>query len=437
MGQRPREPHVPGMPFNPDPRRDRSDRERRYRHTLREAFSQALAAGKARARPASGRTEEIAMNLPPVVSRQEWQAALEAHRIKEKDATRSRDELAAERRRLPRVRIEKDYVFKGPDGEVSFGDLFGRRRQLILYHFMFGPGAAQGCDGCSMVIDNIGHLAHVYARDTSFAVISRAPIDKIEPYRKRMGWTVPWFSSFETDFNHDFEVGPKAPQEGEYQDGESFGLSVFLRDGEHIYRTYFTKGRGVETLGSNWTFLDLTPFGRQEEWEDSPEGYPQTPPYKWWRRHDEYETTTPSTRLSEEEQVRRCIDSWTNALRARDLDGVLVHYAPNLLAFDLAPPLEHKRDDLAKGLKEWFATWEGPIGFEMRDLEVTANGDLAFAHSLNRLSGRRTDGQHTDVWTRATVCFRKLAGRWMVVHEHSSVPFYMDGSFRAAVDLHP
>jgi len=103
-----------------------------------------------------------------------------------------------------------------------------------------------------------------------------------------MGWTVPWFSSFESDFNPDLGVGPESPRAGEHQDGESFGLSVFLRDGEEIYRTYFTSGRGVEALGSVWTLLDLTPLGRQEEWEDSPEGYPQTRPYAWWRRHDEY-----------------------------------------------------------------------------------------------------------------------------------------------------
>ena len=112
---------------------------------------------------------------------------------------------------------------------------------------------------------------------------------EIEVYRKRMGWTIPWYSSFEGDFNVDFGVGPKTPQQGVYQDGESFGLSVFMRDGEDIYRTYFTTARGVEALGSVWTFLDLTPLGRQETWEDSPEGWPQTPPYEWWRLHDEYE----------------------------------------------------------------------------------------------------------------------------------------------------
>jgi predicted dithiol-disulfide oxidoreductase (DUF899 family) len=228
------------------------------------------------------------MNLPPVVSREKWDAVLQELRAKEKAATRARDALAAERRRLPRVRIERDYVFEGPDGTARLIDLFEGRRQLILYHFMFGPTQEAGCDGCSMVVDHIGHLAHLHARDTSFAVVSRAPIANIEAYRKRMGWTVPWLSSFGTDFNHDFGVGPQSPRPGEYQDGESFGLSVFLRDGKDVYRTYFTAGRGVETLGTVWTFLDLTPLGRQEEWEDSPEGYPQTPPYTWWRRHDEY-----------------------------------------------------------------------------------------------------------------------------------------------------
>ena len=228
------------------------------------------------------------MNLPPVVSEPEWQAAQDALVAKEKDATRARDALAAERRRLPRLRVEKDYAFDAPDGKVTLRDLFEGRRQLLLYHFMFGPNHDAGCNGCSMFVDQVGHLAHLHARDTSFALVSRAPIARIEAYRKRMGWTIPWFSSFESDFNHAFGVGPERPKPGEYQDGESFGLSVFLRDGEEVYRTYFTAGRGVEALGPVWTFLDLTPLGRQEKWEDSPEGYPQTPPYTWWRRHDDY-----------------------------------------------------------------------------------------------------------------------------------------------------
>jgi predicted dithiol-disulfide oxidoreductase (DUF899 family) len=229
------------------------------------------------------------MNLPPVVSETEWQAELEALRAEEKDATRARDALAAKRRRLPRVRIDQDYVFDGPDGEASLVDLFEGRRQLLLYHFMFGPNQDAGCDGCSMVVDQICHPAHLHARDTSFALVSRAPITKIDPYRERMGWTIPWYSSFESDFNVDFGVGPETPQPDAYQDGETFGLSVFLRDDDGVFRTYFTTARGVEALGSVWTFLDLTPLGRQEEWEDSPAGYPQTKPYEWWRRHDEYE----------------------------------------------------------------------------------------------------------------------------------------------------
>jgi predicted dithiol-disulfide oxidoreductase (DUF899 family) len=140
-----------------------------------------------------------------------------------------------------------------------------------------------GCPGCSMVVDQIGHLAHMHARDTSFVLVSRAPFAQIEAYKQRMGWTIPWFSSSDSDFNVDFGVTTDR--------GETFGLSVFLRDGEDVYRTYFTSGRGVEALGSVWTFLDLTPLGRREDWEDSPDGYPQTAPYEWWRRHDEYEET--------------------------------------------------------------------------------------------------------------------------------------------------
>ena len=126
-----------------------------------------------------------------------------------------------------------------------------------------------------MFTDNVRHIAHLHARDTSFVLVSRAPIDEIEAFRARMGWEIPWYSTG-AEFNEDHGVT------------DGFGLNVFLRDGKRIYRTYFTNGRGVEALGSTWTFLDLTPLGRQENWEDSPDGYPQTPPYQWWRLHDEY-----------------------------------------------------------------------------------------------------------------------------------------------------
>jgi predicted dithiol-disulfide oxidoreductase (DUF899 family) len=229
------------------------------------------------------------VSLPPIVSEAEWQDAHEQLLAKEKEATRARDALAAERRRQPMVRIDKQYVLEGPGGEASLLDLFEGRRQLLLYHFMFGPNQEVGCDGCSMFVDQVGHLAHLHARDTSFALVSRALLAKIEPYRQRMGWTIPWYSSFDSDFNVDFGLSPETPQEGVYQDGETFGLSVFFRDGDDVFRTYFTNRRGVEALGSVWTFLDLTPLGRQEDWEDSPPGRPQGPRYEWWRRHDEYE----------------------------------------------------------------------------------------------------------------------------------------------------
>jgi predicted dithiol-disulfide oxidoreductase (DUF899 family) len=225
------------------------------------------------------------MNLPPVVSPGEWQAAHEKVLAKEREATRARDALAAERRRLPMVEVETDYVFEGRGGQASLLDMFEGRRQLIVYHFMFAPGApgwpTAGCDGCSMFVDQVGHLAHLHARDTSFALVSRAELDKIEPYRERMGWDIPWYSAAGNGFNRDFGITS--------DEGDTFGLSVFLRDGDRVFRTYSTTARGVEALGSVWTFLDLTPLGRQETWEDTPEGRPQTPPYQWWRRHDEYE----------------------------------------------------------------------------------------------------------------------------------------------------
>jgi predicted dithiol-disulfide oxidoreductase (DUF899 family) len=224
------------------------------------------------------------INFPPIVSAAEWQAAHEALLAKEKAATRARDALAAERRRQPMVRIDKNYIFAGNNGTVSLLDLFRQRRQLIIYHFMFGPGVDgwpdAGCTGCSMVADQIGHLAHFHARDTSLALVSVAPLPKIEAYKKRMGWQFPWVSSAGSDFNRDFGRTT--------ENGEMFGLSVFLRDDANVFRTYFAERRGVEALGSVWTFLDLTPLGRQEEWEDTPEGRPQTPAYDWWRRHDEY-----------------------------------------------------------------------------------------------------------------------------------------------------
>jgi predicted dithiol-disulfide oxidoreductase (DUF899 family) len=132
-----------------------------------------------------------------------------------------------------------------------------------------------------MYVDNVGDISHLHARDTSFVVVSRAPLENILPYKKRMGWTVPWFSSSESSFNVDFGITK--------EDGEESGTSVFLRDDDEVFHTYFTTGRGDEVLGNVWAFLDITPFGRQEEWEDSPAGRPQTPAYQWWRRHDEYE----------------------------------------------------------------------------------------------------------------------------------------------------
>lgn len=227
--------------------------------------------------------------LPDVVSRAEWKAAHEALLAKEKAATRARDALAAERRRLPMVKVAENYRFIGgaPDRakrEARLLDLFEQRRQLIVYHFMFAPGVDgwpdAGCSGCTFFVDQVGHLAHLHARDTSFALVSLADYEKLDAYRRRMGWDVPWYSSAGTAFNRDFGISTER--------GESFGLSVFLRDDSSVYHTYFTAGRGVEALGSTWTFLDLTPFGRQETWEDSPEGWPQSDPYVWWRRHDEY-----------------------------------------------------------------------------------------------------------------------------------------------------
>jgi predicted dithiol-disulfide oxidoreductase (DUF899 family) len=226
---------------------------------------------------------ENAIKFPKVVGKAEWQKARDALLVEEKAATQARDTLAAERRRLPMVRIDKQYVFAGPKGKLSLLDLFEGRRQLLLYHFMFAPPVSgwpdAGCVGCSMVADQFGHIAHFHARDTSFCLVSLAPLKNIETYKKRMGWTYPWYSSDGTDFNKDFGLTTE-----KY---EKYGLSVFVNDGKDVYRTYFTDGRGVEALNI-WTFLDLTPLGRQEDWQDSPAGGARSKPGSWWRRHDEY-----------------------------------------------------------------------------------------------------------------------------------------------------
>jgi predicted dithiol-disulfide oxidoreductase (DUF899 family) len=216
------------------------------------------------------------MTAHTVVSPAEWREALAEHRAKEKAAMRASDALAAERRRLPMVAFDGDYAFDGPDGPVGLPELFEGRTQLIVYHFMFDPGD-DPCVGCTMFTDNVVHLAHLHARDTSFALVSRSPRKELEAYRRRMGWDVPWYSAIGEEFQADAGITT------------GFGLSVFVRDGHTIGRTYFTSGRGVEPLGTVWSLLDVTPYGRQEAWQDAPAGTPQGPPYTWWRRHDEYE----------------------------------------------------------------------------------------------------------------------------------------------------
>jgi predicted dithiol-disulfide oxidoreductase (DUF899 family) len=221
------------------------------------------------------------MKTPPIVSAQEWENAREQLLVKEKELTRARDALAAERRRMPRLAVEKEYRFEGPDGPASLLDLFAGRRQLIVYRFFYDPDVKgwpeKGCPGCSMVADQVAHVAHLNARDTTLAFASRAPQEKIARLKERMGWDFPWYTitdSFDTD--HDVR--------------EWHGTNAFHRDDEdQVFRTYFIDGRGDEAMGGTWAYLDITALGRQEEWEDSPEGYPQTPPYGWWNRHDEYD----------------------------------------------------------------------------------------------------------------------------------------------------
>jgi predicted dithiol-disulfide oxidoreductase (DUF899 family) len=221
------------------------------------------------------------MTVPnSVVSQQEWNSRREAPSIKE--LTRARDALAAERRRLPMVRVEKDYRFEGPEGEVSLLDLFEGRRQLIVYRFFLDPGMKiasypeNGCPGCTMFADNLPNLTHLNARDTTLVFVSAGSQEAIRNYRARLGWADwPWYTTTD-DFSADFDVS------------EWWGINVFLRDGDQIYRSYYTAGRAAEELSSIWGLLDITPFGRQEEWQDAPEGVPQHRTGSWTRRHDAY-----------------------------------------------------------------------------------------------------------------------------------------------------
>ncbi|MFE4579082.1 DUF899 domain-containing protein [Streptomyces chartreusis] len=204
------------------------------------------------------------MSLPEIVSREQWRAAREELLVKEKAATRARDALNAERRRLPMVEVEEEYVFEGGDGKATLLDLFEGRNQLVVHHFMFAPEWDAGCRSCSGFLDQIGHLAHLKARGTNFVAVSRAPFTRILPFKARMGWTLPWFSSYGSDFNRDFEVTLEL--DGELV--ERPGVSCFLRDRDRVFHTYSTYERGLDGLGSTTGFLDLTALGRQEEWEE-------------------------------------------------------------------------------------------------------------------------------------------------------------------------
>jgi len=219
------------------------------------------------------------MKTPPIVSRQEWDAAWRQLLVREKAHTRAGDALAAERRRMPWVAVEKAYEFDGPMGSAGLLDLFEGRRQLIVYRAFFEPGVHgwpdHACIGCSMFADQVTHVAHLNARDTTLVFASRAPQPDIQRVKERMGWTMPWYT-ITSDFDVDFGVG------------EWHGTNAFIRDGDRVFRTYFVNNRGDEAMGGTWAYLDITALGRQEAWEDSPEGYPQTPPYGWWNWHDEY-----------------------------------------------------------------------------------------------------------------------------------------------------
>jgi predicted dithiol-disulfide oxidoreductase (DUF899 family) len=232
-------------------------------------------------------------NLPAVVSREEWLAARRDLLVQEKEVTRARDRLNAERRRLPMVRIDKPYAFAGPDGSVSLLDLFEGRQQLVMHHFMFDPDWDEGCPSCSSAADGIGRLRQLHVRNTTLVAVSRAPYPKLAAFRERMGWTFPWYSSYGSDFNYDFHatlddrVAPVllhfrteeeltrkgvpwtgGPWTADMRGAELPGISTFLRVGDEVFHTYSTYGRGIEEFHNGYQYLDLTVLGRQEAWEE-------------------------------------------------------------------------------------------------------------------------------------------------------------------------
>jgi predicted dithiol-disulfide oxidoreductase (DUF899 family) len=224
---------------------------------------------------------------PPIVSQDEWLAARVALLEKEKALTKAQDQLSAERRRLPMVKVDKNYTFDGPEGKVTLRDLFQGNRQLIVYHFMFGPDWEKGCPGCTSYVNALGDLSELSERDIRFVLISRAPLEKLEEYKAEKGWEQPWYSSYGSDFNYDFyastdpEIVPPMHnfRRVDSGKGEVSAISVFFRIDDEIYHTYSSFARGVEYLTNSSALFDITPYGRQEDWEDSPVGWPQRPTY--------------------------------------------------------------------------------------------------------------------------------------------------------------
>ena len=242
--------------------------------------------------PRVGYPRTVIFACPPIVSQSEWDAALARITAREETVAEAMHQLAAARKRMPMVRVEGDYHFEGPDGERTLAELFDGRSQLILYRFFFEDGVDgwpdAGCPGCSSWADGIGQLGLLHARDITFAMASPAPQDNLHRYAERMGWThLPWYTIRTDSFSADFGVD------------EWFGLNVFLRDGDDVYRTYFLQhGSMVQTVGSIWTLMSLTPFGGQADDEYAPDGWPRAPLSYWYRRHDEFDEPAPSARAA-------------------------------------------------------------------------------------------------------------------------------------------
>ncbi len=417
-----------------------------------------------------------ALESPKVVSRTDWLAAREELLAQEKELTHARDRLSAQRRELPWVKVEQNYSFDTPAGRKTLADLFDGRSQLIVYHFMWRGDLNDACVGCSFLTDHMdGANLHLAEHDVTLTVVSRAPLSILERFKQRMGWRFNWVSSEGSDFNYDYHVSfrPEEIASGHVYYNyrltqasieELSGFSVFYKDQQgDVFHTYSSYGRGNEEVLGAYMYLDLTPKGRNETG-------PNHNLTDWVRHHDRYgiggfvdstggyvsgqnltccshsmmdaskgNNQTPEATATDPVVAELCsfIERRAEAVRSKNLETAAACISFDVILFDVVDQLQYGgADELTKRARQWFSSFEGPIGFEMRQLQVTTCQNMGFSHSLNRVNATRIDGQKLEMWWRSTTCYSKTEGAWKVTHEHNSVPFNPETG-KATLDLEP